>query len=186
MIAHGFEKREQAYKMWSAGMKKSIISRELQVDYDTLLIWCKRFLATGETGLSPCYQNCGRRSTSETHRLRAIELRQAHSDWGAEYIRLHLTREFPGEKVVQPNQIRAWFRAADLVKKSTKLPSVPSKEWANQALQRVQVDAKEQLKTADDKPCCYLNYIDEHTGAELDAFVFPLRSYQSGARRSGF
>ncbi|MBK9015301.1 MAG: hypothetical protein IPM82_15270 [Saprospiraceae bacterium] len=45
-------------------------------------------------------------------------------------------------------------------------------DWATQAFERVQVDAKERLRTKDGKACCYLNFIDEY-GAELDAFVFP-------------
>ena len=183
MISHGIEKRRQAYDLWRTGIKKSVIARELEVDYDTLLVWTKRFSKEGESGLDLRYQNCGLRSLADAPiRARAIELRQTHKDWGAEYIRLHLEREFPGQKIVQPNQIRHWISKAGLVAKKTKLPSTTSAEWANKPLQRVQVDANEQLRTADGKPCCYLNFIDECTGSELDAFVFPLWPYQPSAR----
>lgn len=173
MRAHSAEIRQRAYNLWRAGVKKSVISRELSIDYDTLLIWVKRFCAAGESGISPRYEKCGRKASPEDPiRVRAIELRQAHRDWGAEYIRLHLVREFAGSHIVKPNQIRRWLIRAGAMTKKTKLPS-PKPEWVDRPLQRVQVDAKEQLQTADGKPCCYLNFLDEHTGCELDAFVFP-------------
>ncbi len=173
MLPHSEEKRRRAYELWRMGKKKSVISRELGVDYDTLLIWIKRFSVEGEAGIRLRYERCGRKPvTDDPVRMRAIELRQQHADWGADYIRLHLQREFPQSKIVQSNQIRIWLRKAGLMAKKTRLPQ-GSNDWVARPLQRVQVDAKEQLKTADGKPCCYLNFIDEHTGAELDAFVFP-------------
>lgn len=181
MLAHSHEKRQQAYEMWRSGSKKSVISRELGIDYDTLLIWTQRFSESGEGGLDLRYKNCGRRiDPADPVRLQAISLRQQHQDWGAEYIRLHLVREFGEEKVVQPNQIRQWLRAAGLVVKKTRLPNTSSTEWVCKPLQRVQVDAKEQLKTSDGQPCCFLNFTDEHSGAVLDAFVFPLCPHQPG------
>lgn len=167
--------------MWQEGLKKTQISRELQVDYDTILDWCKRFKNEGEQGLSTRYEHCGRSAAADDpHRLRAIEMRKLHPFWGAEYIRLQLLREFPGEKIVKPNQIRRWIRQEGLVAGKTRLPATKP-EWVSRPLQRVQVDAKEQLQTADNQPCCYLNFTDEHSGAVLDAFVFPLQPNKPGS-----
>lgn len=180
MESHSYAIRRRAYEMWQAKEKKSHISRELGVDYDTLLIWAKRFSEEGEASLSPRYGRCGRKpSTDSPVQVQALALREEHGEWGAEYVRLVLSRQLPGEHLAHPNQIRRWFKAAGKSKAKTKLPNIPT-GWATRAFERVQVDAKEQLQTADGLPCCYLNYIDEYTGAALDAFVFPLRPYQSG------
>ena len=37
MEAHSVSKRQEAYALWAAGKKKSVIARQLGVDYDTLL-----------------------------------------------------------------------------------------------------------------------------------------------------
>jgi transposase len=183
MIAHSIEIRRRAQDLLSKGQKKSVISRELGIDYDTLLIWAKRFAGGEEGAVLPRYERCGRKAKADDPiQSRAIELRNKHQEWGAEYIRLNLVREFPEEKIVQANQIRKWLIRAGLVAKKTKLP-VSGGDWVSKPLQRVQVDAKEQLQTADGLPCCYLNFIDECTGSELDAFVFPLCPNQSGASK---
>jgi len=57
---------------------------------------------------------------------------------------------------------------------NTRLPAVDT-PWADSPLKRVQVDANEKLECLDGQKCCYLNFTDEHSGAVLDAFVFPLR-----------
>jgi hypothetical protein len=183
MQAHSHSTRQKAYEMWKTGEKRSQISRLLKVDYDTLLIWCKRFSESKEDGLQLQYKNCGRKTDLENPiRKRAIELRILNSDWGAEYIRLNLEREFQGQRIVQPKQIRIWLSQADLQIRKTKLPPVKA-EWTTKPMERVQVDAKERLKTKDGKDCCYLNYIDENTGAALDAFVFPLCKNQSSSNQ---
>jgi transposase len=167
--------------MWQSGSKKTEISRALQVDYDVVLDWCKRFKADGEAGQLSQYHRCGRRTDlNNPIMLRAIALRKEHATWGAEYIRLQLQREFPQSKVVQANQIRRWIKAAGLVVPKTRLPA-PKPEWVNRPLQRVQVDANEQLQTKDGQPCCYLTFTDEHSGAVLDGFVFPPQPDQPGS-----
>lgn len=126
MRAHGLEIRQQAYDLWRCGTKKSVIARQLRVDYDTLLGWIKRFSSSDNAGLYPRYENCGRRAAvDDPIRARAIALRQAHRDWGAEYIRLHLLREFADHPVVQANQIRRYLKAAGLMVERTKLPRPP-------------------------------------------------------------
>lgn len=180
MVAHTQRTRQNAYEMWVEGYKASEISRALRVDYDTLLGWVKRFKQEGSGGLSLRYQNCGRRSNPDDPiRQRAIAIRKQHPQWGAEYIRLNLEREFEGKKIVCANQIRRWLKIAGLMEGSTRLPQTTNARWADRPLRRVQVDAKERLHTADGNPCCYLNFIDEHSGAALDAFVFPLCPNQS-------
>jgi len=90
MEAHKAEVRQKAYDLWQSGEKKSVISRTLQVDYDTLLGWIKRFKSEGLDGLKLRYTQCGRRSGHETEVYhRAIAHRRAHGGWGCSYIRLN-------------------------------------------------------------------------------------------------
>ncbi len=185
MKPHSNEVRQRAYVLWQSGQKKSKIARELGVDYDTLLGWTKRFSQEGEPGLNLRYAKCGRKSIAGDPILdRALELMKQHQDWGAGYLHLQLQREFPGQKLVKPRQLQRWVAKAGIRAKRTKLPPVKA-EWVNRPLERVQVDAKERLVTKDGQECCYLNFTDEHTGSELDAFVFPLGQDQSSSRAFG-
>ena len=182
MKAHDYETRLQAIQRWQAGEKKSCISRLLEIDYHTLLLWIRRFQSEGLPGIKVKYDSCGRKAmTSEQVTERTKQLRQTHQEWGGGYIRLNLLREFPEATIPGERQLQRELLKAGLNKPRTKLPSV-SADWAGQPFERVQVDAKERLRTKDSKECCYLNFIDEYTGAELDAFVFPLRAHQPGSR----
>lgn len=174
MEAHSQQKRQEAYELWRSGEKKSVIARSLQIDYDTLLGWVQRFKSEGSAGMQLRYQRCGRPPSVEQRvQVRALALRQAHKGWGCPYIRLQLVREFGQQAVPSIRHLQRWMKTAGLMEDSTRLPAVSS-PWANKPLMRVQVDAKEQLRCADGQACCYLNFTDEHSGAVLDAFVFPL------------
>lgn len=174
MEAHKTEIRQRAYEMWSSGEKKSVISRTLQVDYDTLLGWTKRFEQEGVDGIRLRYGRCGRRNRTDSRVYnRAIAHREAHAGWGSSYIRLKLVAEFGESSVPGARQIQRWLNSCGLISPVTKLPPVAS-PWADSPLKRVQVDANEQLECSDGQKCCYLNFTDEYSGAVLDAFVFPL------------
>lgn len=179
MLPHSHDIRQKAYEMWRSGVRKIVISQTLGVDYDTLLGWAKRFSQEGESAVYTHYSRCGRPPRgNEPVKERALALRLQHPDWGAEYIHLNLLREFPEDApLVKPNQIRKWMTAGGLIAKKTQLPRVKA-DWARRPLEVIQVDAKEQLAIKDGTPCCYLNFIDEYTGAELGAFVFPLFPHQ--------
>ncbi len=186
MRAHNSEVRRQAIELWQSGQKKLSISRQLGVDYDTLLGWIKRYEQLGDSGLALRYCQCGRKTKAEDAlRKRALELMQQHREWGAGYLRVQLQREFPGHKVVQVRQLQRWVSQAGIRPKRTKLPPVKV-EWASGPLERVQVDAKERLLTQDGVECCYLNFTDEFSGAELDAFVFPLGQDQPSSATADF
>lgn len=185
MKPHSNEVRQKAIELWQSGQKKSEISRQLGVDYDTLLGWIERFSQDGAPGLNLRYACCGRNCNDQSPvRIRALELMRQHKDWGAAYLRLNLQREFPGEKLAGPRQLQRWVAQAGIRQKGTRLPTVQA-QWAHHAFERVQVDAKERLVTRDGRECCYLNFTDEYTGAALDAFVFPLGPNQPGIRSSG-
>lgn len=180
MRNHSHEVRLEAIKRWQSGEKRSVIAREMGIDYDTLLGWVKRYEAQGESGLASRYSSCGRRPKfPEDMRQRAISLRQAHSQWGSAYIRLQLQMEYPGQALPTARQIHRWLHSAGLQAVRTRLPRSTG-SWVEKPFERVQVDAKERLITQDGQECCYLNFTDEHSGAVLEAVVFPLRPHQPG------
>lgn len=159
---------------WQSGEKLSQISRSLKVDYQTLRGWAKRYREKGEPGLKACYAKCGRISKAdEALREQALQYKRAHPQWGAGFIRIQLQKAFAGAYAPKERQLQRWFAQAGLQKPATRLPKFPL-DWAKRPLERVQVDANEQLRTKDGKPCCYLTYTDEHTGSALEALVFPL------------
>lgn len=185
MKAHSHLIRMECIRRWQSGEKKSEISRSTGVDYHCLLGWIARFEEQGETGLKPHYKLCGRKtkvSPEVNEKIKAF--RQAHDEWGGAYIQLQTKRAFPDAYIPGTRQIQRLLKSTGLMPKRSKQPVVCG-DWAKQPFERVQTDAKERLVTRDGRPCCYLNLIDEYTGAALEAFVFPLRTHQPGARRTG-
>lgn len=163
----------------------STVSRELSIDYDTLRQWVKRHKSEGPEGLCTKYGNCGLAPTYDGSLLeRALALKEGHRGWGAGYVRIQLARSMPGSALPSERQLQRWFAQAGLCERRTRLPSERA-GWARRPFERVQADAKERLRTADGRECCYLNFTDEHSGAVLDAFVFPLRPDWPGARAPG-
>ena len=184
MEGHSYEKRLQAIEYWESGQKRSWISTTLGVNYDTLCEWIKRYKTSGAEGLRTRYSNCGKSSQiKEAIRERAMDLKRAHPAWGSGYIRVKLSEEFDRDRIPCTRQLQRYFVKGGLMEQTTRLPRHAA-DWVRRPLERVQVDAKERLETADGKPCCYLTYTDEHSGSVLDAFVFPLCTDQSGS--SGF
>jgi hypothetical protein len=186
MQAHHYQIRKEAIALWEAGEKKSEISRKLGISYHSLLDWIRRYQNEGESGLAPCYDQSGRHSEMSKEVEEKIKAcRKTHEEWGGAYIRLNVGRTLPDSFIPGERQIQRVLVRAGLAKKSSKQPVVPA-EWAKHVFERVQADAKERLRTKDGKECCYLNFIDEHSGAALDAFVFPLRAHLPGISAGNF
>jgi len=126
------------------------------------------------SGLELKYGRCGSKSqVSEGIKQEAISMKGDHASWGGAYIRMKLLAKYPGAYLPTARQLQRYFVQAGLVELKNKQPSLGSKEWAKRPLYRVQVDAKEQLKTMDGHWCSYLTFTDEHSGATLEALVFP-------------
>lgn len=122
MEAHSSAKRQEAYRMWESGEKKSVIARTLQIDYDALLGWIKRFKAEGLSGMELRYHRCGRTKVIDDKiKAKALALRQAHAGWGCPYIRLQLVQEFGASAVPSVRHIQRWLKAADLIEPKTRL-----------------------------------------------------------------
>lgn len=175
MKPHNQQTRMEAVRLFrEEGISKAEISRKLNVSYDSTRSWIKRYEEFGEKGLVPDYSACGRCPRfSQKVIQRALKYKDKHKEWGAPFILVKLEDDFPGEVLPGPRRLQQIFKKEGLQPQRTRLPRGKA-SWAERPFDRVQVDAKERLKTADGKDCCYLNFTDEHTGSDLDAFVFPL------------
>jgi len=153
---------------------KSEISRQLGVSYTTISTWLKRYKETGKQGLVPNYSDCGKVPVYPQSIIdKAIAYKMNHPDWGAGFILVKLETDIPNTPLPSERRLQQIFKSKNLQPIKSKPPRGKAK-WAKKAFDRVQVDAKERLKTADGQDCCYLNFTDEATGSVLGAFVFSL------------
>lgn len=177
MQPHNQKVRSEAIRLVKEEKKSMLnVSQQLGVSYTSVRSWVKRYGTLGEKGLLPNYSNNGPVCRfSEQIIEKAIWYKEQHSKWGAPFILIKLEDDFPKQALPSARRLQQIFKEKDLQPKRCRLPKSKG-SWATQAFDRVQVDAKERLKTADGQDCCYLNFTDEYTGSELDAFVFPLCS----------
>ena len=175
MKAYPYSVRLEVISRYEKGEKKTDISRSLSISYPTVLNWIKRYKSSGKSGLQHSYRHCGsHRLVAPEVKAAAVEMKASHPTWGGAYIRLQLQRQFPNSYIPGARQLQRYFQAAGIVKVATRRSGIKGdKGWAKVPLHRVQVDAKEQLQTQDGHWCSYLSFTDEHSGATLDAFVFP-------------
>jgi len=173
MQAHSQRERQTAIDLHLSGQRLTVISKTLGIHYDLVRSWIKRYKTEGESSIVPRYGNCGRHSkVAAVVKESALAYKRQHPQWGASFIRLQLLEAYPDLMIPKERRLQQWFRQSGLQSRKTRLPQ-PGRQWASRPLQCVQVDAKEELKTKDGKPCCYLTFTDEYTGSALDAFVFP-------------
>jgi DNA-binding transcriptional ArsR family regulator len=115
----------------------------------------------------------GRPAHDPLLRDRALALRQQHPSWGAGYIRLHLAAEADPAAVPSERTLQRWFR------RERHPPAAAGRRPSSAADRAIaphdiwQMDAVEQLRTADGQGACWLRLVDEYTGAFLATTVFP-------------
>lgn len=176
MEAYSQQIRQEAVRMYRDGLSRKAISEKLQISYKTIRTWIAQYESLGIKGLLTHYNKCGRQQKYSQQVIdKTISYKKDHPLWGAGFILLKLEDDFPGQPLPKQRQLQNYFQKYEVQVKKSKLPQAKG-QWAKRAFDRVQVDAKECLMTADKQACCYLNFTDEYTGSDLDAFVFPLRS----------
>lgn len=102
----------------------------------------------------------------------ALWLKRLHGSWGAPFIQLQLRERYGKERVPAVRTLQTWFRSRGLTKPRQRL-AAPSIGTSKAVHNIWQVDAKENLTLLDGTRACYLTITDEHSGAGLDALVFP-------------
>ena len=175
MQIYDYSTKEEVIQLWGSGKNGKQISEELSVGYRTVLRYIRLNKEGGIQNLKSKYCNCGRSSQVSKHiRKEAVKMKEEHETWGAEYIRMKLVKKYPNEYIPGARQLRRYFKIDGVVEEKSKIPVDTGNNWVTKAFERVQVDAKEQIKTLDGNWCSYLTFTDEYTGAVLEALVFPL------------
>lgn len=177
MRPYSYQIRQEAIRLYEQGKSQVKISEELRVSYKTVRTWISRYRKLGFPSTLCDYTKCGRKQKYDQSIIdRAVRYKREHPNWGAGFILLKLQDDFPTSALPKQRQLQNYFQKYEVQIKKHKLPKGKA-DWSKAPFDRVQVDAKECLKTADGLACCYLNYTDEYTGSDLDAFAFPLCSY---------
>ncbi|MCY7350877.1 MAG: hypothetical protein LH606_09435 [Cytophagaceae bacterium] len=164
--------REQLIALKEQGQTLADISQHLQMPFATVRNLSARYKQQGHLGVG--YGNCGpKQPTSEAllHRV-SLWLKRHHAGWGAPLIRLKLLARYGPDRTPSVRTLQRWFGQQHLTKPRQQ-PRQPSIGQAKAVHNIWQVDAKENLMLADGCPACYLTITDEHSGAGLEALVFP-------------
>lgn len=186
-IAYTLSVRESVISLHETGINMLSIAIQTGISYGTVKTLVKRYKAKGKTGLNSHYNQCGRTRTYESERsYRLVRLyRYHHPTWGVEYILMKIRAKYPDLPLCVSRIYERRLRTNDLVSmpKNPPLQNVHYPERARLPHDSWQIDAKENIKTLDGQPACYLTTTDEKTGGALAAKVFPLRSHQSSSFR---
>ena len=179
--------REQMVERHQQGETLTAIAAALKVPYRSVRRWWHRFQEAGADGLHTHYDHCGPKgpkAPAAVHNA-ALAAKREHPSWGAGLIRLELVKQF-GAAVPQPRALQRWFRAAGLQPLRAQRPPVERCRGST-AHQVWEMDAKEQMRLADDSGSCVLSVTDEGTGAVLGLAPFPPVSLVGGGagRRAG-
>ena len=168
-------KRQSIIGLYEKGHSITSISQALKVSRGTVHALINRYKLKGDEGLKPLYSNCGKpRLNASDFIFRAVRcMKTWHPGWGAEKIHAQILLMRPGRELPSVRTFYRWFRWNEQTVPSTKLPKQPA-QWAKQLHEGWQIDAKEEMVTADGVKQCWLNITDEHSGTVLDPPVFPL------------
>ena len=174
--------REWIILLSTQGLPKTKISETVTVPYSSVLKIIKRHKIEGLEGLETHYHRCGRTSPEKIRFFKRIclWLKRHHSEWGAPFIRMHMTERYGPTGLPSICQMQKWFKGAHL-NKPRQLKGQPAIGSALEVHNIWQVDAKERFTLTAGQAANYLTVVDEKSGAWLEAPLFPLWTYQSSA-----
>jgi len=165
--------RASIVSQYQQGVSKTQIAKNFLVSRGTVHNIISLSEREDRNDLKPLYQNCGKpRLDSSDFIFRAVRcLRNWHPCWGSGKIRAEMLLMRPDLKLPSIRTMNRWFVWNDQQKKRSKMPSIPPK-WAKKLHEGWQIDAKEELITADGQKHCWLNMTDEYSGTAIAPIVF--------------
>lgn len=175
--------RQSIIDEYKKGKSISALSQEFCVSRRSVQTLIKRYESKGIDGLRPHYSNCGKDRPDEGDFVyRAVRyLRHLHWEWGSEKIRAELQWKYPALDLPHYRTMNRWFNWNKQVEKKCKTTLPLFGDRPSQAPHDCwQIDAKEELRTADGKLQCWLNITDEYTGMVIEPSVFPLKEDMRG------
>jgi hypothetical protein len=171
--------RQLVVDQYKRGISKSKIACNLQIGRTSVHTIISRYKEAGESGLIPNYDNCGKsRPQASDFIYRAVRcMRTWHPNWGGEKIRSQMLMLRPELDLPEVRTFYRWFHWNNQIESKSKTPKQES-HWAKHIHEVWQIDAKEEIQTADGQKNCWLNIVDEASGAVIDPPVFPLQKDQ--------
>jgi hypothetical protein len=139
-------------------------------------VW-KHWVAHGEAGLHANYKRSGRwgRRFGDALYERAIKMKQDHTKWGAQIIRVQLDgagNQNDG-RLPAARTLQTWFRAAGLQPEYSLRLRQEFRGRGDKPHAAWEIDAKERIRLGDGSWSCVVSAIDEYTGAAITAQPFP-------------
>lgn len=167
--------RQSIVNACKKGQSISSLSRIHKVSRQSIYDLLRRYKAEGEAGLVCNYDNCGKlRPDASSFVYRAVRcMRTWHPTWGAQKIHAEMLYMRPSLELPHYRSFNRWFHwnGQLSIKPKSILPSSIHK-WSKYLHEIWQVDAKEEMTTADGQKQCWLNITDEFSGAIIDPPVF--------------
>ncbi|WP_254507121.1 helix-turn-helix domain-containing protein [Anatilimnocola floriformis] len=176
--------RRAIWRRSKNGQSVALIAQELELCERTVRSFLQRLRARGEAALAANYQACGRERSqdAEVVRRRTLRLREQHRRWGAERLRIELTRWFVAAQLPSTRTLQRWLRTTRPAPSGRRQGTRVTR--AEQPHHVWQIDAAEQKRLASGAPVSWLRVADECSGAVLMSFVFSPRSLHAGSRGS--
>jgi transposase len=171
--------RRVVFRRWKQGQSTNEVAHQLDMPLRTVQRLFERFEEYGEDGIATDYDQCGSHWKKKPHKFqeKAIAMRQEHSTWGAELVRVMLRQNHRRASLPCSRTIRRWFEKAGMN------PAIPGRrppenpERATQPHARWQMDASERILLATGGQVSWLRIADEFSGAALQTTVFSLSPF---------
>lgn len=158
------------------------IAQDLGMSFWTVRTLWRRYRDQGAAGLRPDYERCGQkgiRSSRKVYRA-AVWLKRAHPKWGAGLIRLLIAEKWPELEVPHERTLQRWFRAAGVNRRGRQRITGQQRHRGQEPHEVWQMDAKEQMRLADESEASWLMVTDEKSGAIIAGEVFPPGEVETG------
>lgn len=165
--------RRRLVELCQSGKTVVEASRILDIGYaGAAKVW-RLYREQGERALELGYARCGRKSPYKDDIRDAISVAAGENKkLGAPIIRSRLLAQGLYEKVPHERTIQRWWQTkGDNIPRGRRPRQDPS--YAKQPNEVWQIDAKENVSTADGQVHTYLSFTDEATCTFLKGYVFP-------------
>jgi hypothetical protein len=169
--------RRRLIELYESGKTVAESCRILEIGYAGAAKLIRRYRQEGEQALEVGFYRCGKKSPYTQEIRDAISsAMQENNRLGAPIIRSRLLAGGLYAKVPHERTIQRWMTAQGVSIPRGRRPK-QSKDYATQAHDTWQVDAKERVTTADGETHTYLSITDEATTTFLKGHVFPLNPF---------
>lgn len=163
------------------GATPAELARDFAIAPRTARDLARRWRLRPDADVAPAYRRRTDPASAPDHPAHepALLLRREHPGWGAPLIRVYLQRQ--GLAVPSARTLQRWFARAGLGPAPPGRRPDPAASRAEAPHDVWQVDAAEQVRTADGRAASWLRVVDEFSGAVLHTAVFPPGALGGGA-----